>query len=242
MEQAATEAISKIRSAVADVRAGLVRFERILDSFEVGKGEVSRGFLDLIGALMLRGSVDVWYRGEYIAVPFHRLPEWFGDPTAIAAEHYGINEDSFRRWVEHEVDGGGGVMSLPCNHRTCRQTRTLTFYDPHEMQIAASKATSGVWYCHRHRMLAWQSQESLGDEHLETLRRAHDAPGCTRQHLGAKKGDTDFLISIGLLLEQPPGTGGDARALAFHLTREGERIVLEQSRRQAGNLQRETGS
>lgn len=55
----------------------------MLDSFESGDEQISRGYLDLISTLMLRGSVDVWYHGEYIAVPFQRLPEWFRDPTAI---------------------------------------------------------------------------------------------------------------------------------------------------------------
>lgn len=229
MEQAATDVFSEVRSAVADVRTGLVRFERMLDSFESGEEQVSRGYLDLIGTLMLRGSVDVWYHGEYIAVPFHRLPEWFRDPTVIAAEHYRINEATFRRWVDHEFDGGVGVIALPCNHRNCRQTRTLTFYDPREMQVAESKSTSEIWYCHHHRMSAWQSEEALGAEHLGILQRVHRTPGCSRQHLGAKKSDTDFLISIGLLSEKLPGTYGNGRALAFHLTDEGQRIAVEQS-------------
>lgn len=230
MEQTATEAFSKVRSAVADVRTGLVRFERMLDSFEAGKGQVSRGYLDLISTLMLRGSVDVWHHGEYIAVPFHRLPEWFRDPTSIAAEHYRINEATFRRWVDHhELDCGAGTISMACNHRNCRQTRTLAFYDPREMQIAESKAASGIWYCHRHRMSVWQSEEALSDEHLEVLQRVRDAPGCTRQHLGAKKADTDFLISIGLLSEEFPGSCGNGRSLAFHLTDEGQRIAFERS-------------
>ncbi|MCW3675591.1 hypothetical protein [Burkholderia cenocepacia] len=55
----------------------------------------------------------------------------------------------------------------------------------------------------------------LGAEHLATLRRVRENPGCTRQHLGAKKKDTDFLISIGLLLEQLSGDGGNDRTLAF---------------------------
>ncbi|HDR9057791.1 TPA: hypothetical protein QDB02_005584 [Burkholderia vietnamiensis] len=229
MEQAAIDVFSEVRSTVADVRSGLVRFERMLDSLESGAEQVSRGYLDLIGTLMLRGSVDVWYHGEYIAVPFPRLPEWFRDPTAFVAEHYQINEATFRRWVDHELDGGVGAISLPCNHRNCRQTRTLTFCDPREMQVAESKATSGIWYCHHHRVSAWRSEEALGDEHLGILQRVHDTPGCTRQHLGAKKGDTDFLISIGLLSEKLPGTCGNGRALAFHLTDAGQRIAVERS-------------
>ncbi|MDN7570883.1 hypothetical protein [Burkholderia contaminans] len=229
MEQTATEVFSKVRSAVEDVRTGLVRFERMLDSFESGEEQVSRGYLDLIGTLLLGGSVDVWYHGEYIAVPFQRLPEWFSNPTAIAAGHYRINEATLRRWLDSEFDGGVGTISLPCNHRNCRQTRTLTFYDPREMQVVESKATSGIWYCHHHRTSAWQSEEALGDEHLGILQRVHSTPGCTRQHLRAKKGDTDFLISIGLLSEKLPGNCGNGRALAFRLTDEGQRIVAERS-------------
>lgn len=227
MEQTAAEAFSKIRSAVAEVRTGLVRFERMLNSLESGEGQLSRGFVDLISTVVLSGAVDVWYHGEYIAVPFRRLPEWLIDPTAIAAEHYRISEATFRRWVDHELDGGVGAVSLQCNHRNCRRTRTLAFYDPREMQIAESKATSGVWYCHHHRMLAWQSEEALSDEHLGILQRVHNMPGCTRQYLEAKKGDTDFLISIGLLSEKLPGTCGNGRALAFHLTDEGLRIAVK---------------
>ncbi|WP_175926816.1 hypothetical protein [Burkholderia cepacia] len=230
MAQVAGDEFSRVRSAVADVRIELVRFEQMLDSFESGEGAVSPGYLDLIGTLMLRGTVDVWYHGEYIAVPFHRLPEWFRDPTAIAAEHYRISEAAFRRWVDQESDGGVGVISLPCNHRNCRQTRTLTFYDPREMQVAESKATSGIWYCHHHRMSAWQLEEALGDEHLGILRRVHNTPGCTRQRLGAKKGDTDFLISVGLLSEKLPGKDGNGRALAFYLTDEGQRVAIERSK------------
>ncbi|EMD9440478.1 hypothetical protein VXE32_004517 [Burkholderia cepacia] len=226
MAQTAGDVFSKVRSAVADVRTGLVRFEQMLDSFESGTEQVSRGYLDLISTLMLRGSVDVWYHGEYIAVPFHRLPEWFRDPTAIVAEHFRVTAATFRQWVDHELDCGAGVISIPCNHPNCRLIRKLAFSSPREMQMAEAKAASEIWYCHRHRMLAWQSERALGTEHLAILRRVRDSPGCTRQRLGAKKGETDFLVSIGLLIEQLPGASRTNHMLAFHLTSQGQRIAL----------------
>ncbi|WP_260431367.1 hypothetical protein [Burkholderia contaminans] len=58
----------EVRSALADVRSGLAYFERVLDTVDTGNGPISRGHIDLVGALMIRGSVDVWYRGEYIPI------------------------------------------------------------------------------------------------------------------------------------------------------------------------------
>lgn len=221
------EVFSQVRSAVADVRTGLVHFEQVLDALDAGDRRVSRGYLDLVSALMLRGSVDVFYRGEYIAVPLRRLPEWFRDPAAIAAERHQVDDETFRRWADHELDGSTGMTFMPCNHRGCRQTRLLTFYDPHEMQTAEVKATSGIWYCHHHRLSAWHSEMALGDDHLALLQRVYESPGCSRQKLGAKKNDTDFLISIGLLTAPERGAHVSRRALSFNLTDEGRNAVLK---------------
>lgn len=221
------EVFSQVRSAVADVRTGLVHFEQVLDALDAGDRCVSRGYLDLVSALMLRGSVDVFYRGEYIAVPLRRLPEWFRDPAAIAAERHQVDDATFRRWADHELDGSTGMTFMPCNHQGCRQTRLLTFYDPHEMQTAEVKATSGIWYCHHHRLSAWQSEMALGDDHLAFLQRVYESPGCSRQKLGAKKNDTDFLISIGLLTAPERGAHVSRRALSFNLTDEGREAVLK---------------
>ncbi len=223
------ELLSRVRSAVADVRTGLNRFEHMLNALVADDQHVSRSYVDLIGALVLRGTVDVWYRGEYIAVPLHRLPEWFRDPAAVAADQYQVDDATFRRWADCELDGGAGLTSVPCNYHGCRKYRPLTFYDPHEMQIAEGKAASGVWYCHHHRLPVWSSEQALSDDHLMFLRRVHDSPGCNRQQLGAKKGDTDFLISIGLLLTHSSEARGNARALSFHLTDAGQRLVREHS-------------
>lgn len=221
------EAFSQVRSALADVRTGLIHFERVLDALDAGDSRVSRGYLDLVSALMLRGSVDVFYRGEYIAVPLRRLLEWFRDPAAIAAERHQVDDATFRRWADHELDGSTGMTFMPCNHQGCRKTRLLTFYDPHEMQTAEAKASTGIWYCHHHRLSAWRSEMALGDDHLAFLQRVHESPGCSRQKLGAKKNDTDFLISIGLLSASEPGVHTSGRALSFHLTDEGRKTVLK---------------
>ncbi len=225
-----SEALAQVRSAIADVRNGLAHFERVLDVADSGDRSISYGYIDLVGALMTRGSVDVWYRGDYIAVPFRQLSEWFRDPMTIAAKRYEVDEATFRRWADHEIDESGGVTATPCNHKGCRQTRTLAFYDPHEMRDAEEKAASGIWYCHHHRLSAWQSRKALGDEHLMVLKRVHDLPGCNRQQLGAKKSDTDFLISLGLLSAPAQNAHAGGRALAFHLTDEGLRIVLQLAR------------
>ncbi|OXI86004.1 hypothetical protein CFB50_15375 [Burkholderia sp. AU33423] len=236
MEQTAAEGVhlnevfSQVRSAVADVRAGLAHFERMLDAIDAGDRHVSRGYLDLVSALMLTGSVDVRYRGDYITVPLRRLSDWFRDPGTIAAERYEVDETTFRRWADHELSDGAGMIFLPCMQQGCRQTRMLTFYDPQEMQTAEAKAASGIWYCHHHRLFAWQSENALGGDHLVLLQRVRDFPGCNRQQLGAKKGETDFLVSIGLLLVQLPGADGSGRALSFHLTDVGQRIVRERSK------------
>lgn len=221
------EALIQVRSAIADVRTGLVHFEHLLDVADSGDRSIPYGYIDLVSALMMRGSVDVWYRGEYIAIPFRRLSEWFRDPMTIAAERYQVDEAIFRRWADHEIDESGGVTAIPCNHKGCRQKRTLAFYDPQEMHAAEVKAASAIWYCHHHRLPAWQSQKALSDDHLLVLKRISDSPGCSRQQLGAKKTDTDFLISIGLLSapERNAHTGG--RALSFHLTDEGRRTALK---------------
>lgn len=221
------EVSSRARSAIADVRAGLAHFERVLDSLDRGDQHVSRGYIEMIDALMEGGSVDIWYRGEYITVPFRHLYDWFEDPIRIGAQRYQIDETPFRRWADCELADGAGMTSVPCNHTGCRQTHLLTFYDPHEMQRADARAASEIWYCHHHRVNAWQSANALGDEHVELLKRVHDMPGCNRQQLAAKKCDTDFLISVGLLQSATQSS----RALSFHLTVAGHEIVHQRSSR-----------
>jgi hypothetical protein len=219
-----SEGYTQTRSAVADVRAGLANFERILDSFERGDRRISLGYIEMIDALMVRGSVDVWYRGEYMTVPFRRLSEWIEDPVRIGAEHFQIDEAQFRRWADSELVDAEGVASVPCDHKGCRQTRVLTFCDPHEMQRAEVRAASEIWYCHHHRQHAWDSKRALGDQHVEILKRVHDVPGCNRQKLAVKKRDTDFLISIGLLQAATQSSGTD---LSFRLTIAGQEIVRQ---------------
>ncbi|WP_192386556.1 hypothetical protein [Burkholderia cepacia] len=216
----------EVRSALADVRSGLAHFERLLDTVDTGNGPISHGYIDLVGALMIRGSVDVWYRGEYIAVPFRRLSEWFRNPMTITAERHQVDEATVRRWADREIDESGGTMDLPCNHPGCRRTRTLAFYGPQEMHAAEVKSALAIWYCHHHRLPAWQSQKALSDDHVMALKRVHDLPGCSRQQLGAKKSDTDFLLSLGLLSMSTHNAHIGGRALAFYLTDEGQRYVL----------------
>ncbi|MFM0670250.1 hypothetical protein [Paraburkholderia sediminicola] len=178
----------------------------------------------MIDALLASGSVDVWYRGEYITVPFRQLSEWIEDPVRMGAERYQINEVQFRRWADSELIDAEGMTSVPCNHKGCRQTRVLTYCDPHEMQRAKVRAASEIWYCHHHRQNAWRLERALGDQHVELLKRVHDVPGCNRQRLAVKKRDTDFLIAIGLLQSATRSSG---RTLSFHLTIAGQEIVRQ---------------
>ncbi|MFM0247800.1 hypothetical protein [Paraburkholderia sediminicola] len=219
-----SEVYSQARSAVADVRAGLANFERVLDSFERGDRRISRGYIEMIDALVVRGSVDVWYRGEYMTVPFRQLSEWIKDPIRMGAERHQIDEVQFRRWANSELVDFEGTASVPCNHTGCRQTRVLTFCDPREMQHAEVRAASEIWYCHHHRQHAWHSERALGDQHIELLKQVHDVPGCSRQQLAVKKRDTDFLVSIGLVQSATRSSG---RALSFHLTIAGQEIVRQ---------------
>ncbi|WP_256217960.1 hypothetical protein [Burkholderia contaminans] len=222
-------ALSDVRSVVGEVVNGLADISEMLAQCEDGNIDVSRGHLEMIERTLLSGSVDVWYRGRYVSIPFRDLSEWFRDPVMIGASRYQVTEEAFRRWIDCDHEHGVGQIFLSCNHAGCKQRRMLTFYDPVEMQQMERRAASETWYCHHHRLLAWESSRSLSDDHVELLLRVHRAPGLNREQLKSMKRDTDFLISIGLLVSAPP-VSGNRRTYAFHLTPRGETVVcaLEQ--------------
>ncbi|MCA7954551.1 hypothetical protein LGM43_30230 [Burkholderia seminalis] len=217
-------ALSDVRSVVGDVVNGLVDISEMLAQCEDGGTDVSRGHLEMIERTLLGGSVDVWYGGRYVSIPFRRLSEWFRDPVVIGAARYQVTEEAFRRWIDCDHEHGVGQIFLSCSHAGCKQRRMLTFYDPVEMQQMERRAASETWYCHHHRLSAWESSKSLSDDHVELLRRVYRAPGLNREQLKSLKRDTDFLTSIGLLASASPA-GGNRRSYAFHLTAQGENVV-----------------
>ncbi|RQR59351.1 hypothetical protein DIE18_18100 [Burkholderia sp. Bp9125] len=221
-------ALSDVRSVVSNAMDGLTKVTEVLESCNAGNTSVSRGHLEMITSTLLNGSVDVWYRGRYLAIPLRHLSDWFLDPTRIGAASYHVDESAFRRWMDCEQEHGVGHTSVACSHDGCRQRRTFTYYDPTEMQQMERRAASEIWFCHHHRLAAWEGSRSLGDEHLTLLKRIDRNPGCNRVQLDGDKRETDFLSSIGLVTSVVP-TAGNRRACSFHLTQQGVDVVRAQS-------------
>ncbi|MCA8449014.1 hypothetical protein [Burkholderia vietnamiensis] len=219
--------LSDVRSVVGDVVNGLADISEMLARCEDGNTDVSRGHLEMIERTLLGGSIDVWYRGRYVSIPFRRLSEWFRDPVVIGASRYQVTEEAFRRWIDCDHEHGVGQIFLSCSHAGCKQRRMLTFYDPVEMQQMERRAASETWYCHHHRLLVWESSKSLSDDHVDLLLRVHRAPGLNREQLNSMKRDTDFLMSIGLLASAPL-VAGSRRAFSFHLTLQGSDFIRTQ--------------
>ncbi|WP_082146217.1 MULTISPECIES: hypothetical protein [Burkholderia cepacia complex] len=222
-------ALSDVRSVVGDVVNGLAGISEMLAQCDAGNVDVSRGHLELIERTLLSGSVDVWYRGQYVSIPFRRLSEWFRDPVALGAMRYQVTEAAFRRWIDCEHEHGAGRIFLLCRHAGCKQRRMLTFYNPVEMEQMERRVASETWYCHHHRLLAWESTGALSDDHLALLMRVHSDAGRSREQLKSLKRDTDFLTSIGLLASVAP-VRGTRRVYAFHLTPLGESVVCARER------------
>ncbi|WP_260431143.1 hypothetical protein [Burkholderia stagnalis] len=223
--------LSEARFVVSTVMDGLRRVTEVLESCDTGSASVSRGQLEMISRTLLNGSVNVWYRGRYLTVPLRSLSEWFLDPARIGAANYQVEESTFRRWMDCEDEHGVGNAFVTCSRDGCRQRRVLTFYDPTEMQHMERRATSEIWYCHHHRLAAWDASRSLGDGHMTLLKRIYRSPGCSRVQLEGDKRDTDFLASIGLLTSVVP-TVGNRRTCSFHLTQQGMEVVDAQSGKQ----------
>lgn len=216
--------LSKARLVVSNAMNGLGRVTEVLESCGTGSASVSRGHLEMITSTLLNGSVDVWYRGRYLTVPLCSLSAWLLDPAETGAANYQVDESTFRRWMDCEQEHGVGHTFVACNHDGCRQRRVLTFYDPTEMRQMERRAMSEIWYCHHHRLAAWNVSRSLGDGHITLLKRIYRSPGCNRVQLEGDKRDTDFLASIGLLISVTP-TAGKRRACSFHLTQQGMDVV-----------------
>ncbi|HEM7895993.1 MULTISPECIES: hypothetical protein [Burkholderia] len=220
-------ALSDVQSVVSDVVGGLTEVSEMLSLFDAGKKNVSHGHAEMVATTLLNGSVDVWYRGRYLTVPLRQLTAWFRNPVEIGAERFHVAEPVFRRWMDSEQEQGAGHLFLQCSHADCKQRRMLTFYDPREMQQMERRVASEIWYCHRHRLVAWEASQSLSDEYRELLALVYRSPGCNREQLKCLKRDTDFLMSIGLLTSAPPASGG-RKAYAFRLTSQGTDIVRAQ--------------
>ncbi|MBY4714898.1 hypothetical protein K6W98_30050 [Burkholderia cepacia] len=223
--------LSEARLVVNTVVDGLGRVTELLESCDTGRASVSRGQLEMISRTLSSGSINVWYRGRYLTVPLRSLSDWFLDPARIGAANYQVEESTFRRWMDCEQEYGVGNTFVTCSREGCRQRRVLTFYDPTEMQQMEHRATSEIWYCHQHRLAAWDSSRSLGDGHMTLLKRVHRNPGCNRVQLEGDKRDTDFLASIGLLTSVAP-TVGNRRTCSFHLTQRGMDVVASQPGKQ----------
>ncbi|KVH09161.1 hypothetical protein WS84_19845 [Burkholderia anthina] len=218
------DVLSDVRSTVMNVIGGLNSIAQMLEAYGADNASVSRGHFEVMARTLLNGSVDVWYRGRYMTVPLRQLTDWFNDPVKIGAANFDVAESVFRRWMNCEHENGVGSIFVPCNHTGCGLRRMLSFYDPREMQQAESRAASEIWYCHHHRLPAWESYGILGDEHLDLLKRVHDTPGCSLAQLGGQKRDTDFLMSIGVLASFSPAAG-NRKTYAFQLTSSGVKIV-----------------
>ncbi|RQU90647.1 hypothetical protein DF053_03360 [Burkholderia cepacia] len=225
-------ALSDVCSVVSNAVDGLSKVMEVLESCAAGNTSVSRGHLEIITSTLLSGAVDVWYRGRYLAIPLRHLADWFLDPARIGAASYQVDESAFRRWMDCEHEHGVGTTFVTCGHEGCRQRRMLTFYDPTEMQQMERRAASEIWYCHHHRLAAWETSRSLGDGHLTLLTRIYRIPGCSRVQLEGEKRDTDFLASIGLLTSVGPTTG-NRRTCSFHLTQLGMDVVHAESLKQS---------
>lgn len=204
---------------------------RRLDALAVALGDV----LAFAQALDVEIAYERSFKETYAALTSDSMPKWtitarrnntvawFGieqldDPSAsikAVAQVHDVSEQQLIAYEERTADGRDAYTEIPCNHAGCRMAKTISFYSPAEMQVADRRAASEIWYCRHHRTEAYRQNGALSDLYLAFLDAIAANPGCNLASTGYKRGDLDFLESIGLVRSEV--TNSNSRQFSYRL-------------------------
>jgi len=197
-QQVSTSHVEAAQRILADTVDALRDIEVMLEKHSAIDCDGRAGHLDLITKMLVGGGVDMFYRGTYLRIPLARLGPWLRDPAVSAARNFGVEKTAFGQWSDISNEQGVGSTVQACGYPGCQMTKTIIFEDPAQMAAAERSKSSGLWFCHHHRLAAWQKSGVLGDKFVEILAQMNMMPGASRTKLAATKQDMEFLESIGL--------------------------------------------
>jgi hypothetical protein len=111
-------------------------------------------------------------------------------PTFEDAKHWTDDE-----WQQHH----GFSIEVPCRHSGCRMRKHISCYSPTQFKYGLRIAGQEKWYCHHHKLMAWENSREISTDLLPYLKFINDTPGANKAKLRCKQRDLNFLLAIGLI-------------------------------------------
>lgn len=129
------------------------------------------------------------------------------------------------KWTEGQWrDNYGVTLFITCRHPKCRVTKHLNCYSPTQLRYAEESVKHEVYYCARHKGLAWEKSEELSDYLLPFLDRLKKLGVCNKTKSHMKQRDIDFLLQAGLISSIPVPRGANV-VYDNKLTERGEQYL-----------------
>jgi len=140
------------------------------------------------------------------------------------------------QWTEGEWEESNGfLVDVPCGHRNCKMTKTISCHSPTQLRYAQRNANQEKWYCHHHKLTAWKSDREISSNLLPYLQALNAAPGCNKAKLRCKQRDINFLLAIELIAVDtvPKGT---KIGYEIELTEQGEQYLADRGKELAKHM------
>ena len=140
------------------------------------------------------------------------------------------------QWKEGEWrESNGFLVEVPCVHRNCKMTKTIPCHSPTQLRYAQRSANQEKWYCHHHKLAAWENDREISSDLLPYLQALNEAPGCNKAKLGCKQRDINFLLAIGLISVDTVPLGTKI-GYEIELTEQGEQYLEERAKQLAAHM------
>lgn len=129
------------------------------------------------------------------------------------------------RRKEWEIAKSVGVH-ISCGHPGCRNAKTISCSSPVQLRYARKSAQCEIFYCHSHRLVAWEKLGIVPDFLLPNLRLVQKLGACNKAKSRLAQGAMDFLVEIGLLSIIPVRRGANT-VYQIKITDAGEQHLAE---------------
>jgi hypothetical protein len=163
------------------------------------------------------------------------------NPDLWYARMAAVELDVYRLYLKHADERGMGRVYAGCNYKGCGSSYPVAFHSARAFVESQSRANQMLWYCHHHRLAAWETDKVLGDDVLDVLYRISKTPACSKTEAlgchGTASQILEFLDAIGLVEMRSPGDRGRSHGkYAISLTVAGTSYLKQlQQKRQVEN-------
>jgi hypothetical protein len=114
---------------------------------------------------------------------------------------------------------------IGCSKNSCKMTHDMPCDNPAMMRFAEMYAVNCKWYCHHHKLAAWETERALTSNLFPALMKLQNSPGCNKSKLPCKQGDIDFLLAIGLITVNEIYRGEVKKVYEIYLTKLAQKYI-----------------